>query len=89
MGKTGNMRRRARVDEPVASIAHRVGVSEPTAGSAKMVGLSPKPSRRRQPNSDVLTPYEATTVPLPDDDCMNWRTEQRHTVASACAGLWG
>jgi hypothetical protein len=89
VGKTGNMRRRARVDEPVASIAHHVGVSEPTAGSAKMVGLSPELPRRRQPNSDVLAPYEATTVPLPDDDCRNWRTEQRHTAARACAGLWG
>lgn len=60
MGKTGNMRRRARVDEPVASIPHHVGVSEPTAGSAKMVGLSPEPPGVRQPVSDALDPYEGT-----------------------------
>lgn len=90
MGKTGNMRRRARVDEPVTSVARHAGASDSTAGKyARMVGLSPEPSRRRQPNSDVLAPYEATTVPLPDDDCMNWHTEQRHTIARACAGLWG
>lgn len=58
------MRRSARVGEPIASIARHVGVSEPTVRKyARMVDLSPEPPSVRQPESEVLTPYEGTIDP--------------------------
>ena len=78
--KTGDMRRRARRGEAIASIARAVGVSEPTARKyARMEDLSPEPPRRREPESEVLAPYEGTTGSWLDDDCKNWR-KQRHTA---------
>lgn len=70
--KTGDMRRRARRGEAIASIARAVGVSEPTARKyARMEDLSPEPPRRRKPESEVLAPYEGTTGSWPGDDCGN------------------
>ena len=60
--KTGDIRRRARRGEPIASIARAVGVSEPTARKyARMGDLSPEPPRRRKPESEVLAPCEGIT----------------------------
>lgn len=79
VGKTGDMRRRARRGEPIAAIARAVGVSGPTARKcARMGDLSPEPPRRK-PESEVLAPYEGTTGSWLDDDCRNWR-KQRHTA---------
>lgn len=76
--ETGDMRRSARVGEPIASIARHVGVSEPTVRKyARMVDLSPEQPRRRQLGSDVLVPREGTL--WLNDDCRNWR-KQRHTA---------
>ena len=44
-----------------------------------MEDLSPEPPRRREPESEVLAPYEGTTGSWLDDDCKNWR-KQRHTA---------
>lgn len=78
MDETGDMRRSARVGEPIASIARHVGVSEPTVRKyARMVDLSPEQPRRRQLGSDVLVPREGTL--WLNDDCRNWR-KQRHTA---------
>jgi hypothetical protein len=85
--KTGDMRRRARRGEPIAAIARAVGVSEPTARKyARMDDLSPEPPRRKEPESEVLAPYEGTTGSWLDDDRGNWR-KQRHTAVRACVRL--
>ena len=44
-----------------------------------MKDLSPEPPRRREPESEVLAPYEETVDSWLDDDCRNWR-KQRHTA---------
>lgn len=44
-----------------------------------MKDLSPEPPRRREPESEVLAPYEGTVDSWLDDDCRNWR-KQRHTA---------
>ena len=78
--KIEDIRRRARRGEPIAAIARAVGVSEPTARKyARMDDLSPEPPRRREPESEVLAPYEGTVDSWLDDDCRNWR-KQRHTA---------
>ena len=78
--KIEDIRRRARGGEPIASIARAVGVSEPTARKyARMEDLSPEPPRRKEPESELLAPYEATIDSWLDDDCRNWR-KQRHTA---------
>lgn len=78
--KIEDIRRRARGGEPIASIARAVGVSEPTARKyARMEDLSPEPPRRKEPESGLLAPYEATIDSWLDDDCRNWR-KQRHTA---------
>ena len=57
--KIEDMRKRARGGEPIASIARAVGASEPTVRKyARMEDLSPEPPRRREPESEVLAPYE-------------------------------
>lgn len=83
-GKMEDMRKRARGGEPIASIARAVGASEPTVGKyARMEDLSPEPPRRREPESEVLAPYEETVDPWLDDDCRNWR-KRRHAATRAC-----
>jgi len=78
--KIEDIRRRARRGEPIASIARALVVSEPTARKyARMEDLSPESPRRRQPDSEVLAPYEAAIDSWLDDDCKNWR-KQRHTA---------
>ncbi len=78
--KTGDMRRRSRAGEPVASIAGAIGVSEPMAEKyARMVDLSPEPPSVRQPESEVLAPYEGTIDSWLDNDCRNWH-KQRHAA---------
>ena len=63
VGKTSDRRRRSRAGEPVASMAGAIGVSEPMAEKyARMVDLSPEPPSVRQPESEVLAPYEGTIV---------------------------
>ena len=85
--KTGDMRRRARRGEPIAAIARAVGVSEPTARKyARMDDLSPEPPRRKESESELLAPYEATIDSWLGDDCGNWR-KRRHTAARACVRL--
>ena len=55
--KTGDMRRKSRAGEPVASIARHVGVSEPTVRKhARMADLSPEPPSVRRLESEVLAP---------------------------------
>ena len=81
--KIEDIRKGARGGEPIASIAGAVGASEPTVGKhARMKDLSPEPPRRREPESEVLAPYEGTVDSWLDDDCRNWR-KQRHTAARA------
>ena len=59
--KIEDIRKRARGGEPIASIARAVGASEPTVRKyARMKDLSPEPPRRREPESEVLAPYEGT-----------------------------
>lgn len=78
--KIEDIRKRARGGEPIASIARAVGASEPTVRKyARMKDLSPEPPRRREPESEVLAPYEGTIDSWLDDDCRNWR-KQRHTA---------
>ena len=78
--KIEDIRKRARGGEPIASIARAVGASEPTVRKyARMEDLSPEPPRRREPESEVLAPYEGTIDSWLDDDCRNWR-KQRHTA---------
>ena len=78
--KIEDIRKRARGGEPIASIARAVGASEPTVRKyARMKDLSPEPPRRREPESEVLAPYEGTVDSWLDDDCRNWR-KQRHTA---------
>lgn len=78
--KIEDMRKRARGGESIASIARAVGASEPTVRKyARMEDLSPEPPRRREPESEVLAPYEETIDSWLDDDCRNWR-KQRHTA---------
>lgn len=78
--KIEDIRKRARGGEPIASIARAVGASEPTVRKyARMKDLSPEPPRRREPESEVLAPYEETVDSWLDDDCRNWR-KQRHTA---------
>lgn len=78
--KIEDIRKRARGGESIASIARAVGASEPTARKrARMKDLSPEPPRRREPESEVLAPYEETVDSRLDDDCRNWR-KQRHTA---------
>lgn len=78
--KIEDIRKRARGGEPIASIARAVGASEPTVRKcARMKGLSPEPPRRREPESEVLAPYEETVDSWLDDDCRN-RRKQRHTA---------
>lgn len=81
------MRKRARGGEPIASIARAVGASGPTAGKcARMEDLSPEPPRRREPEGEVLAPYEGTTGPWPGADRGRWRG-RCHAATRACAGL--
>lgn len=78
--KIEDIRKRARGGEPIASIARAVGASEPTVRKyARMKDLSPEPPRRREPESEVLAPYEETVDSWLDDGCRNWR-KQRHTA---------
>lgn len=78
--KIEDIRKRARGGESIASIARAVGASEPTVRKyARMEDLSPEPPRRREPESEVLAPYEETIDSWLDDDCRNWR-KQRHTA---------
>ena len=57
VNKIGDIRRRARAGEPVASIARHVGVSEPTVRKhARMADLSPEPPSVRRLESEVLAP---------------------------------
>ncbi|MDD6566532.1 MAG: IS21 family transposase [Olsenella sp.] len=85
--KTGDIRRRARRGEPIAAIARAVGVSEPTARKyARMDDLSPEPPRGKEPESEVLAPYEGTTGSWLGDDRGNWR-KRRHTAVRACVRL--
>ncbi|WP_273448245.1 IS21 family transposase [Thermophilibacter provencensis] len=80
MDKIEDIRKRARGGESIASIARAVGASEPTVRKyARMEDLSPEPPRRREPESEVLAPYEGTIDSWLDDDCRNWR-KQRHTA---------
>lgn len=83
--KIEDIRKRARGGEPIASIARAVGASEPTVRKyARMKDLSPEPPGRREPESEVLEPYEETVDSWLDDDCGN-RRKQRHTATRACA----
>ena len=76
--KIEDIRKRARGGEPIASIARAVGASEPTARKhAGMKDLSPEPPRRREPESEVLAPYEETVDSRLDDDCRNRRRRRR------------
>ena len=78
--KIEDIRKRARDGEPIAAIARALGVSEPTVRKyARMEDLSPEPPRRREPESELLAPYEGTIDSWLDDDCRNWR-KQRHTA---------
>lgn len=87
MDKIEDIRKRARGGESIASIARAVGASEPTVRKyARMEDLSPEPPRRREPESEVLAPYEETIDSWLDDDCRNWR-KQRHTATRACVRL--
>ena len=87
MGKTGDMRRRVRANEPVTSVARHAGASDSTAGKyARMVDLSPELPRIRQPASDALDPYKGTAAPCLDDYYRNWCT-QRHTAMRAYVRL--
>ena len=80
-GKIEDIRKGARGGEPIASIARAVGASEPTVRKyARMEDLSPEPPRRREPESEVLAPYEGTVDSWLDDDRRNWR-KRRHTAA--------
>lgn len=86
-GKIEDIRKGARGGEPIASIARAVGASEPTARKyARMKDLSPEPPRRREPESEVLAPYEGTVDSWLDDDRRNWR-KRRHTAARAYVRL--
>lgn len=59
--KMGDIRKRARGGEPITSVARSIGASEPTVRKcARMEGLSPEPPRRREPESEVLSPCEET-----------------------------
>lgn len=52
MDKIGDIRKRARGGESIASIARAVGASGPTVRKrARMEGLSPEPPRRREPDA--------------------------------------
>ena len=76
--KIGDIRKRARGGEPIASIARAVGASEPTARRrAGMKDLSPGPPRRCEPEGEVLAPYEETVGSRLDGDCWNWRRRRR------------
>lgn len=58
--------------------ARAVGASEPTVRKrARMKDLSPEPPRRREPESEVLEPYEETVDSWLDDDCGNRRKQRR------------
>ena len=81
------IRKRARGGESIASIARAVGASEPTVRKyARMEDLSPEPPRRREPESEVLVPYEETIDSWRDDDRGNWR-KQRHAATRAYVRL--
>lgn len=85
--KIEDMRKRARGGEPIASIARAVGASEPTVRKrARMKDLSPDPPRRREPESEVLAPYEETVDSRLDDDRGN-RRKRRRTATRACVRL--
>lgn len=87
MDKIGDMRKGARDGEPIAAIARAPGVSEPTVRKcARTEGLSPEPPRRREPESELLAPYEGTIDSWLDDDCGNWR-KQRHAATRAYVRL--
>lgn len=78
--KIEDIRRRGRRGEPVASIARAAGVSEPTVRKYLRAGdLSPRPPRPREPESELLRPFEKTVDSWLDDDCRCWR-KQRHTA---------
>jgi|GEM_PF-4861629 transposase len=84
-----DIRKRARGGESIASIARAVGASEPTVGKyAGMKDLSPEPPRRREPESEVLAPYEETIDSRPAGGCGNWR-KQRHTATRAAPPVPG
>ena len=85
--KIEDIRKRARGGEPIASIARAVGASEPTVRKyARMKDLSPEPPRRREPESEVLEPYEETVDSRLDGDCRN-RRKRRRTATRACVRL--
>lgn len=78
MDKIEDIRKRARGGEPIASIARAVGASEPTVRKyARMKDLSPEPPWRREPEGEVLEPYEETAGSWLDDDCGNRRKQRR------------
>ena len=87
MDKIEGIRKGARGGEPIASIAGAVGASEPTVRKhARMKDLSPEPPRRREPEGEVLAPYEGTVDSRLDDDRRNWR-KRRHTATRVYVGL--
>lgn len=82
--KMEDIRKGARGGEPIASIARAVGASEPTVRKrAGMKDLSPEPTRRREPEGEVLAPYEETVDSRLDDDCGN-RRKRRRTATRVC-----
>lgn len=80
MDKIEEIRRRGRRGESVAAISRESGVSEPTVRKyLRMEDLSPAAPRAREPESELLAPYEAAIDSWLDDDCRCWR-KQRHTA---------
>lgn len=87
MDKIGDIRRRGRRGQTVASISRETGVSEPTVRRYLRMGdLSPERPRRSAPGSELLAPHVADIDAWLDSDLRNWR-KQRHTATKACARL--
>ncbi|MCH3955786.1 MAG: IS21 family transposase [Olsenella sp.] len=80
VGRTGDMRRRARHGQPVARIARELHVSEPTVRKYRdMEGLSVQPRPKQNPQFPTLEGFRETIDAWPISDTKQWR-RQRHTA---------
>jgi transposase len=80
VGRTGDMRRRARHGQPVARIARELHVSGPTVRKCRDMGdPSVQPRPKQNPQFPTLGGFRGTVDAWPISDTKRWR-RQRHTA---------
>jgi transposase len=80
VGRTGDMRRRARHGQPVARIARELHVSGPAARKCRDMGdPSVQPRPKQNPQFPTLGGLRGTVDAWPISDAKQWR-RQRHTA---------